>query len=356
IENKRKLVENSIKTSGVETRCEVKIYSKEPYGYRNRMDFALTDSSPALRVKGRWDQLVPVCECPISNNKLNVLLKEVKDLCDKDRLDVFDMKKHTGTFRYSVIRAPEFTDDSSISFVLNSDSQKIADATEKIKEFAKNTSAENIVVTFAASNTDISASDDFFVVKGKDKITEKILGKTYSFSIQGFMQNNSRMAEEMVGYVKTLLASHYTKDSFLLDLYGGVGLFGIGLCEMFKETLIVESHEGSIESAKENITQNNMMNIDAVVLDAKTLYRLEIEKKKNPIVLTDPPRSGMHPKTIKYLLDLAPEKIIYVSCNPDQLRKELIQFKKKYIVVSAAAFDLFPQTNHIESIVELKLL
>ena len=188
-------------------------------------------------------------------------------------------------------------------------------------------------------------------------LNEVILGKKLVFHSQGFFQNNSAMAEKMVTYAKNLLSKYNTKDSSLLDLYGGVGTFGINIADIFKDCLIVESVKESIDCAKTNIRENNARNADAIVMDASTITTKKMQGKfkgKNLFVITDPPRTGMHIKTIRYLIEAKPEAIIYISCNPSQIAKEMITLKNKYSLKSLAMFDLFPQTNHIEAIAELK--
>ena len=138
----------------------------------------------------------------------------------------------------------------------------------------------------------------------------------------------------------------------MLDLYAGVGTFGIINSGLFKEVYIVESDKNCIDAAKINIKNNSIKNAKEILLDAMKLKQLTLPK--DLFVITDPPRSGMHPKTIEQLKNLKPKIIIYVSCNIEQLSKDLNKFSD-YSIKSAALFDLFPQTPHIEAVVELVL-
>ena len=158
------------------------------------------------------------------------------------------------------------------------------------------------------------------------------------------------MAEKMLEYVHALLGKHDTKQAALLDLYGGVGTFGIILADLFQSVTTVESVPSCVKAAEKNIAENKVPNVKATLLDAMQLKKLTLQKPL--FVVTDPPRSGMHPKTIQQLNVLQPEVIIYVSCNIQQLAKDLPKFKN-YQIKSAALFDLFPQTPHVEAIVEL---
>ncbi len=344
LENKRKTV---AKAASVDPE-NVKVFSGEPYFYRNRMDFIFHSGGLGLREKGNWRGIVDVERCVISDESLNKILGEIRDYFKG--CDYFDILKKTGTFRYAVIRTPH--DDSSISFVLNKDSPRLKEAIEKIKVFSEQTSAKNVIVTYVPSNSDNSISEDFFVVKGSDFLQEEYLGKKFRYHAQAFFQNNHAMAEKMLAYSHELLKKYDTRNAQLLDLYGGVGSFGIVNSDLFKEVLVVESVKGAIDAAHENIKENKCANIKAEVMDAKNVNKLNLSK--NLFVINDPPRSGMHPKAIERLNELGPKGIIYVSCNPEQLGKELPKFKN-YNLKSVAMFDLFPQTPHIEAVVELVL-
>ncbi len=345
LENKKQQLIQAIRTK-TDEEPEIKAFSGSPYGYRNRMDFIFHPNGLGFRAKGQWKKIIDIKECPISNKRLNELLKETRDFFKEP--DAFDVKKHSGTFRYAVIRTPQ--KDSSISFVLNSDSSRIKEAIEKIKEFSKTTTAKNIIVTYVPAHTDHSISEDFFVVKGSEFLKETYLDKTFEYHVQGFFQNNYEIAEKMHEYIHQLAKEHDTKKMTLLDLYGGVGTFGIINAPLFKEAYTIESFPGCTESAKKNIEQNKVKNIKAITLDAKKLKDAELSRPL--FVITDPPRSGMNPKTIKQLNRLKPEVIIYISCNLNQLGKELPRFID-YKIRSAALFDMFPQTPHCEGVVEL---
>lgn len=337
LENKKKALADAVHFK------DIKVFSGKEYYYRNRMDMLFNPIGVGFRKKGQWRNVIDIEKCAISNERLNILIKEIRDFFKKP--DYFDLVKHSGTLRYAVIRTPD--NDSSISFVLNDKSNRLSEAIEKIKEFAGKTTANNIIVTEVPPETDLSVSDEFFAVKGTDKLKEKYLGKEFLFPAQGFFQVNSEMAEKMQEYCHNLLKAYETKDAYLLDLYSGVGTFGIINAELFKEVTLLESCRQSIEAAKKNIRQKN---IKAVELDARYLKRIEFPK--DLFVITDPPRTGMHPKTIEQLNRLNPKVIIYISCNVSQLGKDVKKFKD-YKIKSAALFDLFPQTPHSEAVVEL---
>jgi len=330
---------------------EVQVFSDEPWHYRNRMDMAFVKEGIGFREKGKWWSLLRVEDCPISNHRLNELNKEVCAFFGRD-IDAFDVKKRTGTFKYAVIRTPQ--KDSCISFVLNKDSTRLSEAVSQVEDFAKKTTANNILITYTGSKSSQSIGEDYIVVKGSELLEETLLGKTFRYSAQGFFQNNSVMAEKMHDYVHGLFRGYgIPKYAHLLDLYGGVGAFGIINADLFNKVTSVESYEGCTVAAQANMELNGIKNMEAVCMDAKRLKQVSLPDK-DLYVITDPPRSGMHPETIIQLRKLKPKALIYISCNVEQLGKDLPKLTD-YKIKSAALFDLFPQTNHMESVIELVL-
>ncbi|HII30247.1 23S rRNA (uracil(1939)-C(5))-methyltransferase RlmD [Candidatus Woesearchaeota archaeon CG08_land_8_20_14_0_20_47_9] len=324
----------------------IKVFSGSTYSYRNRMDMLFHPGGLGLRQRGRWQNIIDVERCAIADDGINSLIGEIRGFFTG--VDAFDIKRHTGTFRYAVIRTANR--DSSVSFVLNDSSARLADAIAQIKEFAEKASANNIIVTRVPPDSDLSVYDDYFVVKGKDMISEVYLGRRLWYNVQGFFQNNHGMAERMHEYCQGVLQGYETRQACLLDLYGGVGCFGIINANLFKNVTIVEEFKQAVDAANMNIRENMAGNVKAVQLDARQLRRLTLPGQL--FVITDPPRSGMDPKAIQQLNALKPEAIIYVSCNIRQLAKDIPKFRG-YRIRSAALFDFFPQTPHSEAVVEL---
>ena len=351
---------------------EIKVFSGDDFNYRNRMDFIVHAKGLGFRKKGQWDKIVDIDKCDISMLAVNKLLNEVREkFFDPSGIDNFDLHKQRGSFKYVVVRITK-SGDSSLSFVLNSDSSRLAEAVEKVKTYASSNlcSAKNVLITYVDRKRDMSISTEYFVVKGSEFLLEELCGHKYYYSIQGFFQNNPNMAEKMIKYVRSLFVDieggFEAKDVELLDLYGGVGTFGIALADLFDKVFVVESFAPSIEIAQKNIIANELSGkVSAYVSEAKQLRNkvpLDILKHsdrsnaKKLFVVCDPPRSGMTPKAIRRLLELMPSRIVDISCNPKQLSKEILKFEAAgYVKKSVAMLDLFPQTNHMEGVVELIL-
>jgi 23S rRNA (uracil1939-C5)-methyltransferase len=318
----------------------ISLHSGPEIGYRNRMEFLFLPEGIGLRRKDSPGKLLKIENCPICSPPLNKLLSDLNQ----------NFSSNSSAFRYAVIRATSLSD--SISFVLNESSPLLNVAVQKIKDYSKTSPAENILITYTNPDEDEQSSTDFFVVRGEPHLSESLLGRRFAFSAQGFFQNNTAVAEKLQTYVQSLLKGYDTKNSTLLDLYAGVGTFGIINSSLFREVLIVESFGGCTDSAEQNLKLNSIKNALVFRLEAHSIGRLKISG--DSYVITDPPRSGMAEKAIEQIKRLKPRAIIYISCNPSQLAKDLKKFRS-YELVSTALFDMFPQTRHIEAVAELRL-
>ncbi|MCB0397021.1 MAG: 23S rRNA (uracil(1939)-C(5))-methyltransferase RlmD [Flavobacteriales bacterium] len=326
----------------------ITIHHDEPYGYRNRMDFIFGDGKIGQRVKGKWWQTVTLDACPISNKRLNELMKEVNEWV-APRADAFEVKQKTGTFKNAVIRTPALA--SSVTFVINEESPGVVEAEQLVQEFADKTTADQVIIGYTPRESGVSVAEKIKVIKGEAFLKEEILGRPFEFHSQGFFQNNTVMAGQLVKYVRERLASR--NGDVLLDLYGGVGVFGICCSDLYKEVITAEAHSGSVESAGKNVQENGCTNVRCIEMDIKNIHLVQLPDRPTDVIL-DPPRSGMIPKAIRRLLQRQPDHIVYVSCNPKQFGMELSQFRDAgYEVTSAAIFDLFPQTPHAELVTEL---
>jgi 23S rRNA (uracil1939-C5)-methyltransferase len=324
------------------------VYHDQEYNYRNRMEFLFSKGGIGLRSSTSPNKIIPIKECLICKPRINQLLNELNDFFRDN--DSFQSGKAQGPPRYAVIRATSVAD--SISFVLYSDSPDLQGIIQKIKDYAEISTVQNILVTYTNHVEDEQYSGEFFMIKGQSFLQEELLGMKFIFSSQGFFQNNTAVAEKMQEYVHKLLAKYDTKNATLLDLYAGVGTFGIINSNLFRQVHMIESFPGCIDAAKENIRKNNVKNASAHKLEAHSLGRLKLTG--DIYIITDPPRSGTSEKAIEQLKRLRPLAIIYISCNPAQLARDIKKFKS-YALKSTAFFDMFPQTEHSEVIVELLL-
>jgi len=336
--------ELSIKTDGTDS-------------YRNRMDFAFCSDGPGQREQGKFYKINHIENCAISNDKLNIILGYVQEWYDKykEDIEVFDTIEKTGTLRYSVIRTPEFTNESSVTFVLNKNSDELDNVKYLIEFFAKTYDVTNVLIVEVKDNTDVSTAFEYEVIKGTPYLKEKFNEITYKFHTQGFFQVNSKMAINMVEHVNKILSDN--PKNILIDLFGGIGTFGLYCNKPYKEVHIIDNNIPNIDAANENIKVNNLKNVYAKLMDAKKIssYYSEYVKVNDFDLILDPPRAGLHKSTRNFLNEIKPDRLVYISCNPKNIIKEFKKLKKNYVLKSTKVFDMFPRTNHIEVIFELKL-
>lgn len=325
---------------------ELTIITGEPYDYRNRMDFITAPGITGFRVTdGR--AIVDVEACAISDERINALLREVRAWITAQRIDTFNAKTHTGTLKYAVIRT---ANDTCISFMLNEDSNRASEVIEQIKAFATTSAADHVVIAYTSKDTDQSTSSEWFCVKGTGTLSVNVDGYTISYPSQGFFQNNTRLTTAMVQHVRGELAN---SSQTLVDLYGGVGTFAIPLAKNFQRVISIEQFPEAKQCVLANAAANNLANIEAITDDAANFAKHTIPS--DAVFVIDPPRSGLSEKALRSLLMVKPPVIAYVSCNPAVLAKELSRFAAFYTVTNAALVDLFPQTNHAEAIITLRL-
>ncbi|HDT14788.1 MAG TPA: 23S rRNA (uracil(1939)-C(5))-methyltransferase RlmD [Firmicutes bacterium] len=334
---------------------ELSVFFKNEFNYRNRMDFVFSGDGPGLRQRGMFSRIVPLQECPIASEGVNRILKDLILWFgeNRDELDVFSVTENTGTLRYAVIRSCVFGGDWTVTFILNKDSENIEAHKKIIERFAEKNPSGSVLAGYVKNNTDVSVTEEYEIIRGKETLKERLGPYAFEFHSQGFFQNNPAVAMDMIQYVKESVAGGY---DVIVDLFGGVGTFGIHLADKAKETVIIDSSGPGIKCAKRNIIENKIENAEAYELNAKELSFFEEKlKDKKCFFVLDPPRAGLHRKTVKFIKRVRPERMVYVSCNPRQLASDISVLKDVYDYSDPVIFDMFPQTKHIENISVLTL-
>jgi tRNA (uracil-5-)-methyltransferase len=324
----------------------IQLFSGEPFYYRTRMDFVFHSGGLGLREKGCWDRMVDIDHCVISTPRLNELLKEIRDFFDD--VFYFDVRRRFGTFCYAVIRTPP--NDSSVSIVLNQKSKQLQEGVFQVQEFAESTTADHVLVTLIPHNRNVSVSEEFFVLKGRTVLEEEYLEQKFLYPAQAFSQVNHTMAERLLAYCRELLSAYSGPDINLYDIYSGAGTFGIINAPAFKHVYLLENYPPAVTAAEKNLIRNNKKNVSTLLMSDKQFPKMKLASPY--ALILDPPRSGVHPRVKPWLDKLNPEGIVYVSCNPKLLGRDLTEMKT-YQIKSAALFDLFPQTPHMEAVVEM---
>ncbi len=325
---------------------EITVFSDAEYGYRSRVDMPFHPQGLGFRRRGRWDLIEDIEQCAIAEGTVNRLVAAVRAAFPAP--DAFDVRHRIGTLRYAVIRATRL--ESAVTFILNPESPRVREAGDAVRAFAASGATDNVLLGYVPPNTDHSVTDDYKVVLGSAHLEEELLGLRFQYHSQGFFQANRELTEAMLRYSCERFAERTDGSGELVDLYGGVGLFGIVNAAVGGRLTVVEQDARSVQCAERNIARHLPGEHRAVARPAEQLLSLPLAR---PLyMVTDPPRAGMHPRVLRVLDYLQPDVLLYISCNPERLADEIPQLSG-YQVASAALFDLFPQTPHYEAVVEL---
>lgn len=326
------------------------IPSPKLWFYRNRMDFPVgyRDGEPiiGLKVYGRWDLVVDLDECHLESEEAIEIIKTVKEFMREYDIKPYDIIKHRGFMRYVVVREGKFTGDRLVSLVTNKGSFIGLDILiERLKELTT-----GIVWSINPKLTDLSIGEEVIGIYGKDYLNEKIGGIVYYIHPNAFFQTNSYQAEKLVS-----LAKEYSGGgSTLVDVYSGVGLFSYSLMDRYLEVVSIESDKYSIYSAE--INKKNLSADNVVIIEAKAEEYLPKIIGKPDTVIVDPPRPGMSREVKDAILRLEPGEILYFSCNPDSMARDIYILGEKYrIEDKVVPIDMFPHTPHIEVFAKLVL-
>ncbi|MDD2523373.1 MAG: 23S rRNA (uracil(1939)-C(5))-methyltransferase RlmD [Endomicrobiia bacterium] len=329
------------------------------WNYRNKMEFSFFNDNDILNLglhcKGSFYRYSQVPPCYIAHEDIVKVVDIVKDFALKSNLKAYHNKSHEGFYRHLVVRKGVNTGDLLINIVTNKidniDASFWNDLVNSLSSFSS-----SIYWTQNSKLSDAVNSDLTTLLYGKENITEKltVANKTFNFSIApfSFFQTNTKGTEVL--YNKIIESLNPKEDETLLDMYCGTGAIGICVAPHVKNVVAVEQVEDSIISAKYNAAYNNINNIEFFTSTAEDWVKQN--KTQFTSVIIDPPRMGLTQSVIDHLLYLNPEKIVYVSCNPSTLARDLkiIIASDKFNITKISAVDMFPQTYHIETIVLLE--
>ncbi len=345
LEQKLGDINGSFALKKLDIRCEEIIPSPVLDHYRNRMDFVIDfQGKVGLREKGKWWRVIDNHPCFIADEKIEQLFYSCRQLIQQSGFTYYDRKANTGLLRYAVIRSTTLG-ETMVNFVTSApiDNEKDSFATwlRTLHETVKPTTT---IWTINNTVTDVSFGDEVHVISGPGFIEERINTFTYRISPQSFFQTNPHGAGILQKTVTEFAEGINAKT--VLDLYCGSGFFTLPFAKSANRTIGVELNSEAIKEARENARINDLQ---VEFLDLKSEdYDW---KGLNPdLVITDPPRSGMHDKALKDLLSNAPKTIIYVSCNYKQLARESVEILKRYELKKLRAIDMFPHTPHVETV------
>lgn len=308
-----------------------------PLHYRNRMDFVTAFGKTGLRKSGSHRHVVDILSCSImqhgSNELLKTLLPHLHDVEDYNYLT------HQGYLRYIVIREGRYTGNTMLNFVVAQRENRLEGVIQKVIQ-----DATSISLILNSSRADLSFGEVFSDIKS-GTIEESLDGIRFRITPNSFFQSNSEMALAMYRKIRSEAKGN------VLDLYSGVGSISLFVAGAVEQVTGVELLPDAVSVARENMDLNNIRNSEFICADALAYVREQ--NKAFTTVILDPPRSGMNPRMIKHMREMSPEKIIYMSCNPVSFKDDFLALEN-YNIESFEAFDMFPQTPHIETLAVLK--
>jgi len=341
------------------------------YYYRNKMEFSFTDrrwlteaevkegvefehrNGIGFHVPGSFSGVLDIDHCYLQADPSNKIRLAVKDFALKNNYTFFNLHKQFGMLRNLMVRNTSIGELLVLVSFFENDEEKI----EKMMQFLSSTFPEitSLQYVFNPKRNDTIYDLEPMVYKGKDHIVEQ-LGK-YQFKVgpKSFFQTNSVQAKILYDVTKDF-AELNSEDS-VYDLYTGVGSIGIYVSDSCKRVTGIEQVEAAIDDAKINAQSNKVTNCSFYAGDVRMVLKDEfIATNGRPdVVITDPPRAGMHEDVVKTLLQLEAPKIVYVSCNPATQARDLQLLDEKYEVKRVQPVDMFPHTTHIENVVRLEL-
>ena len=331
--------------------------SPKEFAYRNKMEFSFGDEykdgplSLGLHKKGSTYDVLNALDCKLVHEDMNKILACVLEYCREQGYAYYHKMQHTGFLRHLLLRRGNTTGEMLVNLVTTS---QIETDFQELKERLLNLKLEGKIVGFLHiindSLSDVVKSDETRILYGQDYFYEEILGLKFKITPFSFFQPNSYGAEVLYETAREYIGD--TKDMTVFDLYSGTGTISQILAAVAKEVIGVEIVEEAVTAAGENAKLNGIENCRFIAGDVLKVLD-EIEEKPDFIVL-DPPRDGIHPKALPKIIDYGVEQMVYISCKPTSLARDLEMFLARgYRVEKVCCVDQFCQTVHVETVVLL---
>lgn len=347
------------------------IGSQETTLYRNKLEFTFSNKKYLLpeelndesitasqnvggfHAKGFFDKVVDIYNCHLMAEPSNKIRNTVKDYCIQHNVEFYDIRMHTGFIRNMMVRVAT-TGEVMVNVIVAKDEKNI------IENLCNHLLIEVPSITTLFYTINSKMNDSIYdlnsvLFSGKGFIEEKLENFKFKISPKSFFQTNTKQAEKLYSITRDF--AELNGSQIVYDLYCGTGSIGIFVSKNAQKIIGVETVTEAIEDAKENALFNNLENAsffagDVIDICNNTFFNTH---GKPDVIITDPPRAGMHEKLVNKLLDIEASLIVYVSCNPATQARDLALLDAKYVVTKVQPVDMFPHTLHIENIVQLKL-
>ena len=344
--------------------CEETIY------YRNKLEFTFSNrvwltkeqinsgetferNALGFHAAGHFASVLQIDECFLQDDFVNTVRNAIYQFAINNAYTFYNIKHHEGLMRNLIFRSSTLDEWMITVCFAYDDSEKIELLMNFIKtEFPTITSLNYIINT---KKNDTIFDQEVITFHGKDHIIEQLDNIQYKISVKSFFQTNSKQAKRLYDIVKDFGA--FTKEDVVYDLYCGTGSIALYIANDCKKVIGIEQIADAITDANYNATLNKIANTTFHVGTCEDILKEEFiaQYTKPDIVVVDPPRAGLHENVIKVLVEAAPKKIVYVSCNPATQARDVLLFSEKYTLTKCQPVDMFPHTFHIENVVLLEL-
>jgi 23S rRNA (uracil1939-C5)-methyltransferase len=308
-----------------------------------------TSVALGLHVPGTFDRVIDIEGCLLQEDRGNEILREVKGFVRKSGVPVYGLKSHQGFWRYLVLRHSHHFNEWMVNIVTSEEGQGPVQGLasmlrDRFSEIA------SIVNTINTRKGGTAVGDRESTLIGNGYMRDKLGPYTFQVSTHSFLQTNPHLSGRLYQVVKEF-ASLSGKET-VVDLYCGIGTVSSFLASGASRIVGFDSSESAIADAVRNCEMNGLVNCEFLCGDVKLL--LCRADSKPDVLITDPPRTGMHKEVIGHILHLLPDRIIYVSCNPTTMARDIALLKEFYEVEKIQPIDLFPNTYHIEAVARLE--
>ena len=344
---------------------------EKQYFYRNKMEFSFSNSrwltleeinseeeidnrnACGFHISGMWDKILDVHKCHLQEDPSNDIRNFIKDFGIENNLEFYNPRAQSGLLRTIMLRISSTGEIMVvIQFFKEDKAKREALLNALSEEFPQITSLQYVI---NGKGNDTLYDQDIILFKGRDHIFEEMEGLKFKIGPKSFYQTNSTQAYEL--YKITRDFAKLSGDEVVYDFYTGTGTIAQFVAKNAKKVIGVESVPEAIEDAKLNAQFNKIDNVEFYAGDMKDVFNDAFIKKHGQpdVIITDPPRDGMHKNVVAKILEISPKRIVYVSCNSATQARDLALMKEQYNIVKTQAVDMFPQTHHVENVVLLEL-
>ena len=359
---KKNIVENVLRKQGLDyIKVNDVLGMKKPYYYRNKLQYPLGLDKANNKVMGVFEErshnVINTEKCMIQNKLIQSIANDIFTFIKSNNISVYNEKSLKGIVRHIIIRVGIKTNEVMCTLVLNEDKIE-KEVEEKFVEYItkRYSQIKTIIKNINSRNTNVILGDKNIVLYGNGYIYDDILGYKFKISNMSFYQVNPVQTEVL--YLKAIEYASLKGEETIFDLYCGIGTIGICASKKSKKLYGIETIKEAIDDARENAKINNISNAEFFVGDVEKKLPEFIKKNniKPDVIFIDPPRKGCDKTAIYTILNIVPKKIVYVSCNPSTLARDLKMFEEKYDIKEITPVDMFPFTSHVEvcALLELK--